>query len=170
MRYAFLHKNFRELNFEKKVIVLSHLLTLVFCLFPWFEGDGTYDPKITYNAFQGPGFLIGVCIFLISFIIVLYFFDRLFESERVELPISENTLFFGASLQQLLLIILAWSVLIVASRDFADHAIRFGLFLVFVTQVTALVATFLNFQLEKQTQARSFFQHPETKPDHKKPE
>lgn len=170
MRYAFLHKNFRELNFEKRVIFVSHLLTLLFCFFPWFEGDGTYDPKITYMAVQGPGFLIGVFIFLISFVVVLYFLDRLFESERVELPISENTLFFCASLQQLLLIILAWSVLLVTARDFADHAIRFGIFLVFVTQVTALVATFLNFQLEKQNQARSFFQHPDNKPDPKKSE
>lgn len=166
MRYAFLHKNFRELNFEKKVILISHLLTMIFCFFPWFEADPAYDAKFTYNAFQGPGFLIGFFVFLISFVVALYFLDRLFESERVGLPMPENTLFFGASLQQLLLIVLAWSVLFATGKDFGDHAIRFGIFLSFVAQVAALVGTFLNMQLDRQRQAQSFFNHPTPKHDH----
>jgi len=166
MRYAFLHKNFRELNFEKKVIFISHVLTMVFCAFPWFEADPAYDAKFTYNAIQGPGFLIGFFIFLISFVIALYFLDRLFESERVELPIPENALFFGASIQQLLLIVLAWSVLFATGKDFGEHAIRFGIFLAFVSQVAALVGAFLNSQLDRQRQAQSFFQNPHHKNDH----
>ena len=167
MRYAFLHKNFRELNFEKKVIFVSHILTVVLCFFPWFEYDiGDFSPASSYNAFGGPGAMIGFIIALISFVIGLYFLDRLFESERVELPVSENSLFFGASLQQLLLIVLAWSVLSFIGREYSQSAIRFGIFLAFVAQVTALVATFLNIQLDRQHQAQSFFNNPHLKNDH----
>jgi len=162
MRYAFLHKNFRELNFEKRVIFVCHLLTLAFCWFPWFEARlGDYSEPFDYHAFQGPGFLIGVFIFLISLFMIVYFLDRLFESERVQLPISENALFFGSSLLQILLIVLAWSVLFAIGKDYAEGSIRFGIFLVFVSQIAALVATFLNFQLGRQQQVRSFFRHPD---------
>ena len=110
--------------------------------------------------------MIGFIIALISFVIGLYFLDRLFESERVDLPISENALFFGTSLQQLLLIVLAWSVLAFIGREYSQSAIRFGIFFAFIAQVTALVATFLNAQLDRQRQAQSFFNNPHQKNDH----
>ena len=160
MRYAFLHKNFRELNLEKRVIFIAHILTMLFCFFPWFEADSQYVATFTYNAFTGTHFLIGCCIFLISLLITIYFLDRILESERVTLPISQKALFFGASIQQILLIILAWSVIVAAGRDFGEHAVRFGIFLAFVSQIAALVATFLNAQLDRQQQARSFFKNP----------
>jgi len=160
MRYAFLHKNFRELNLEKRVIFIAHFLTMIFCFFPWFEADSEYVATFTYNAFSGAHFLLGSCIFVISLLITIYFLDRMFESEKVPLPISQNTLFFGASLQQILLIVLAWSVIVATGKDFGEHAVRFGIFLAFVAQIAALVATFLNAQLDRQQQARSFFKNP----------
>lgn len=160
MKYAFLHKNLRTLSFEKKVIFFSHCITLVVCFFPWFEADPAYVKTFFYNAFQGAGFLIGIFIFLISLIIVLLFLDRLFEKEVVKLPFSENTLYFVAGAQQILLLVLMWSVLIATGKDFGDHEIRFGIFIAFVAQVAGLVATFLNYQLDKQHEAKNFFQHP----------
>ncbi len=160
MRHAFLHKNFRELNFEKKAVLISHVLTLIFCWFPWFEASKDYIPTFNYNAFSGPGFLIGTFVFLISLLVVVYFLDRLFESERVKLPMSENSLFFAAGALQILLIVLAWSVLFSVGRDFSESGLRFGIFLTFVSQVAGLVATFLNAQLDRQTQARAFFRAP----------
>ncbi len=157
MKHAFIHKNFRNLSFEKKTIFLSHLLTLVFCFFPWFYATDSYDGPFWYSAFGGPSFLIGFLIFLISFVIVILFIDRLLEKETVKLPFSENTLYFAAGAQQILLIILAWSVLSSKGTEFADYEIRFGIFLVFVAQVSGLVATFLNAQLEAQHKARNFF-------------
>ncbi len=167
MKYAFLHKNFRSLNFEKKVIFLAHLATLVFCFFPWFEANPTYSPPYFLNAFQGAGFLIGFLIFTISLIIFLLFLDRFFERELIKLPFSENTLYYVVGLEQILLITIMWSVLSVTGKDFADHSIRYGIFLVFVAQVSGLVATFLNHQLDKQHEALDFFAHPE-KENHKK--
>ncbi len=160
MKYAFLHKNFRELTFEKKVIFFSHFVTLVVCFFPWFEADPAYEATFFYNAFQGPGFLIGAFIFLISLIIVLLYLDRLFEKEVVKLPFSENTLYFAAGAQQVLLLVLIWSVLISTGKDFGDHEIRFGIFIAFIAQISGLVATFLNYQLDRQHEAKKFFQHP----------
>ena len=169
MRYAFLHKNFRDLSFEKKVIFFSHLITLVVCFFPWFEANPAYEATFFYNAFQGAGFLIGTFIFSISLVIVLLFLDRLFEKEVIKFPFSENTLYFVAGAQQILLLILMWSVLISTGKDFGDHEIRFGIFVAFVAQVSGLVATFLNYQLEKQQEAKKFFNHPSvsTKESHK---
>ena len=161
MRYAYVHKNLRQLSFEKKVILASHALTLLACFFPWFEADPTYERKFWFNAFDGPGFMIGIVIFTISLVIVLLFLDRLFEKEVIKLPFSENYLYFGAGAQQVLLIILMWSVLLATGNDYGDHAIRFGIFLAFIAQISGLVATFLNHQLDRQHEAKAFFQHPE---------
>lgn len=163
MRYAYVHKNLRQLSFEKKVILGSHALTLVACFTPWFEAKLTYEPDFLYNAFGGPGFLIGIFIFTISLIIVLLFTDRLLEKEVIKLPFSENYLYFGAGAQQILLIILMWSVLLATGDNYADHAIRFGIFIAFIAQISGLVATFLNYQLDQQHEAKRFFQHPEPK-------
>ncbi len=161
MRYAYVHKNLRQLNFEKKVILAAHAITLIVCFFPWFEADPAYEPTFFYNAFQGPGFLIGTFIFVISLIITLLFLDRLFEKETVKLPFGENLLYFIAGVEQILLLILVWSVLVYTGKDFGDHEIRFGIFVAFVAQVSALVATFLNYQLDRQHEAKKFFQHPD---------
>lgn len=167
MRHAFVHKNFRELNFEKKVIFLCHVLLIVFLFTPWLSEDTDHSPLEFLMAFNYITWLIALIMFVISFLVVAYFIDRLIESERVKLPITENTFFYITAAQQLLLIIIAWSVLSAfgkTSIDYVDSSMRFGIFLAFVTQVTALVATFLNSQLDKQTQARSFFQHPDNQP------
>lgn len=161
MKYAFVHKNFRQLSFERKTIFLAHALTLVFCFFPWFSADPVYESEFFYNAFEGAGFLIGTFIFLISLIITLLFVDRLLEKRKVKLPFPENWLYFGAGLQQLLLLVIMWSVLAAIGNDFENHEIRFGIFFVFIAQVCALVATFLDFQLEQQKKARSFFANPD---------
>jgi hypothetical protein len=59
-------------------------------------------------------------------------------------------------------LILAWSVLF--AQDAGD--IRFGIYICFLSQVVALVSSFLYNQNEKQKKARRFMQHPETpKPD-----
>jgi len=161
MRYAYVHKNLRKLSFEKKVILGSHALTLAACFFPWFEAEPTYEPNFWFNAFSGPGILIGFVIFTISLVITLLFLDRLFEKEVVKLPFSENYLYAAAGTQQILLIILMWSVLLATGNDYGDHAIRFGIFVAFIAQVSGLVATFLNYQIDMQNQAKAFFQHPD---------
>ncbi len=163
MKYAFLHKNFRNLSFEKKTIFLSHFLTIIFCFFPWFSATPIYGEDYFYNAFKGPSFLIGFFIFIISFIIVLLFVDRLLEKQKIKLPISESLLYGVAGIQQIILLILAWSVLVSMGIDKEGGTIRFGIFLVFIVQISGLVATFLFFQLESQKNVKSFFRHPNEK-------
>lgn len=160
MKYAFLHKNFRNLSIEKKAIFLAHFATLVLCFFPWFSATPVYDEAFFYNAFGGPSFLIGFFIFMISFVIVILFFDRLLEKQKVQLPFSESMLYFVAGAEQMLLLVLSWSVLASTGMEYENHAIRFGLFLVFIAQVSGLVATFLFYQIEQQAKAKNFFKHP----------
>lgn len=168
MKHAFIHRNFRNLSFEKKVIFMSHFLTLIFCFFPWFYADDNYL-EFHNNAFQGPIFLMGVFIFLISFVIVMLFIDRLLEKETIKLPFAEASLYFFAGAQQIFTLVLAWSVLEVVGRGFENHTISFGIFLVLIAQVSGLVATFLFAQLEAQKSARGFFNHPNEKNDDGKP-
>lgn len=160
MKYAFLHKNFRNLSFEKKAIVLSHFFTLVFCFFPWFSATPIYGEDFFYNAFKGPSFLIGFFIFIISFVIVMLFVDRLLEKKKVKLPFSESLLYGVAGIEQIVLLILAWSVLASTGIEYEGGAIRFGIFLTFIAQISGLVATFLFFQVESQKKAKGFFKHP----------
>ncbi|MCK5460854.1 hypothetical protein KAI58_02625 [Candidatus Gracilibacteria bacterium] len=159
MKYAYLHKNFRNLSFEKKTIFLSHTVTLLFCFFPWFSASPVYTEEFFYTAFGGPSFLMGIIIFFISFVVFLLFLDQLFEKQKINLPVSENLLYFTAGAQQFLLLILVWSVLTMVGRDFENHEIRFGLFLAIISQICGLVATFLNYQLDQQKKAKEFFSH-----------
>ncbi len=163
MKYAFLNKNFRNLSFEKKTIFLSHALTLIFCFFPWFSSTPIYGEDFFYNAFKGPGFLIGFFIFIISLVIVMLFVDRLLEKQKVKLPFPESFLYGVAGIQQIILLILAWSVLASTGLEQEGGTIRFGIFLVFIAQISGLVATFLFFQIEAQKTARGFFKHPNEK-------
>ncbi len=167
MKHAFLHKNFRDLDFEKKIIFFAHLLTLIFCFFPWFQADPIGDVPFFYNAFEGPSFLIGLFIFLIAFVVVMLFIDRLLEKETVKLPFPETHFYFAVGIQELILIIMAWSVLGSIGADYNDHAIRFGIFFVFMAQIAGLVATFLYAQIQTQRKAQDFFKNPEAKPDKK---
>lgn len=161
MKYAYIHKNIRTLNLEKLVIFGCHFLTLIACFLPWFAAKPAYEKIFYYSSFRGPGFLIGIVIFLISLSVVVTFLDKIFERNAIRFPFNENYFFFGAGLQQVFLIILMWSVLIATGNNYAEHSIRFGIFVAFAVQVCGLVATFLNFQLDKQHQAKAFFRHPE---------
>lgn len=167
MKYAFLAKNYREINFEKKVIFWMHILTIVSCLMPWLEFEDSFGGPINiYNAFNGYHYLLGLFLCALSLIILLLFIDRFFEKNSIKLPFSENLLYAGVSLQQFFIIIMMWSVASVTISAYADSSIRFGIFMALVAQISALVATFLNHQLEKQEDARSFFQSPDNR-DHK---
>lgn len=160
MKLAFLHKNLKHQSFEEKTILVGHLVTLGFCFFPWFAANPIYEEPFFYNAFSGPGFLIGTFIFVISLLIVLLFLDKLLEKKKVKLPVADYTVYIFASSQSVMLTFLAWSVLSVVRRDFDDADIRYGILFIFVAQVVALVAAILHRQVKKQAQAQSFFQHP----------
>jgi hypothetical protein len=162
MKHAYIHKNLRELNFESQVILGCHFLTLLACFMPWFAATPAYEQVFWYNSFKGPGFMIGTVIFIISLLVVVTFLDRILERNVIKLPFSRNYVYLFAGVQQIFLIVLMWSVLMATGSNYADHSLRFGIFMAFAVQVCGLVATFLNFQLEKQKQAQSFFQHPET--------
>ncbi len=163
MKYAFLHKNFRNLSFEIKTIFLSHFLTIISCFLPWYSSSSPYGEDVFYNAFKGPSFLIGFFIFVISFVIVILFIDRLLEKQKVKLPISEIALYGGAGVQQIILLILAWSVLVSVGINTEGGNVRFGIFFIFIVQIAGLVATFLFYQIESQKNVKKFFQHPNEK-------
>jgi hypothetical protein len=161
MKYAYVHKNLRQLNLERMVIFGCHVLTMIACFLPWFAATPAYERIFYYSSFRGPGFLIGICIFLISLSVVILFLDKILERNVIKIPFNENYFFITAGIQQVFLIVLMWSVLLATGNNYAEHSLRFGIFVAFAVQVCALVATFLNFQLDKQHEAKAFFQHPE---------
>ena len=171
MKYAFVHRNFRALSFEKKTIFLAHLATMIVCFIPWFSAEPVYGDPFFYNAFTGPAFLIGYVIFLISLVIFLLFLDRLLDKRKIKLTFSENYLYGICGLEQLLLLVLTWSVLAVSGNQFESSMVRFGIFVALIAQVVGLVATFLELQQDKQEQVKEFFQLPvnknNTKAQHK---
>jgi hypothetical protein len=146
MSYAYLHKKFRDLGFEKQVIFVSHFGTLILCFSPWFVANIKYGNPIIYTAFNGPIFLIGSFIFLFSLIVFLLFLDCIFERKKIKLPFDEAFFYFFVGFQQIFLLILAWSVLI--KSTYINSEIRFGIFFIFILQIAGLVATFLFNQLD----------------------
>ena len=128
---------------------------------PWFTATPSYEKLFWYSSFKGPGFLIGTFIFLISLVVVVTFLDKILERNIIKMPFSQNYFYLGTGLQQIFLIVLMWSVLLATGSNYAEHSLRFGIFMAFAAQICGLVATFLNFQLDKQKEAKAFFQHPE---------
>jgi hypothetical protein len=168
--FAFIHKNFRTFSFETKIIFWVNLATVVFCFFPWLSINPSYGEKFFLNAFSSPGFLIGTFIFLISLTIVFIFLDKICETKKIKLPLPETDFLTFAIIQQILFIVLAWSVLFSVGREYESATIRFGFFLIFLSQITAAVAVFLRKKNENQQSARNFLQHPEIKKETPKTE
>ncbi len=164
-KFAFMRKNFRELSFEMRVIFLAHALTVLFCFFPWISVEPLYDSPYWNSGFFGPSGLIGLFIFLFSASVVVLVIDKLLETKRIKLPFPERYFYVGVGIEQVLLIVLAWSVLISISRDFEVSEIRFGIFIALLSQIIGLVAAYLQTQKDRKQQAMAFFQHPQkTKP------
>ncbi len=166
--FAFVHKNFRSLSFETRVVLMANLATTVFCFFPWLSVNPNYGEKFFLNAFSGPGFLIGTLILLVSVSIVVIFLDKICETRKIKLPFSETNLLSVATIQQLVFIVLAWSVLFSVGRSYENASIRFGIFAIFLSQITSAVALYLQRKNETQKTARDFLQHPKV-PKEKKP-
>jgi hypothetical protein len=160
MKYAYLNRNLKKLSFEEQVVFFSHLATLLFCFFPWISVEPLYDEPYWNSAFSGPGTLIGVFIFGVSLLVVLYFLDRILESKRINFPFDVQHLFYGAGIEQMIFLILSWSVLLSVSREFENSEIRFGVFACVLTQIVGLVATYLYSQTKQKKEVQSFFQHP----------
>jgi len=167
-----MRKNFRTLSFEMRIIFVAHALTVLFCFLPWISVEPLYDAPYWNSGFFGPSGLIGLFIFLFSLSVVAVFLDKLWETRRIKLPFSEKQFFLGIGIEQVLLIVLAWSVLISISRDFEVSEVRFGIFVTLLSQVVGLVAAQLHAQKDKKQQAMAFFQHPHKHPPKKteKPE
>jgi hypothetical protein len=168
-RFAFMRKNFNNLSFEMRVIFLAHALTALFCFLPWISVEPLYDSPYWNSGFFGPSGLIGLFIFLFSISVVVIFFDKLLETKRIKLPFSEESFFFGVGAQQVLLIVMAWSVLVSVSRDFEVSEIRFGIFVALLSQIIGLVAASLQMKKDRKQRAMDFFQQP-PRTHHKKPE
>ncbi len=109
-------------------------------------------------------------MFLFSVSVVVLFLDKLLETKRINLPFPERQFFVAVGAQQVLLVVLAWSVLISISRDFEVSEIRFGIFVALLSQIIGLVAAQLQTQKDKKQQVMSFFQHPSKTPQRKAPE
>jgi len=145
---------------EHQVVVGVHALTCVLCFFPWFSAEPIGDIPFYYNAFGGESFLIGFLIFFISLGVLLLFLDQLLEKHRVQLPCDKNHILMGLGFQQILLSVLAWSVLLKVGANFATSSLRFGLFAILLAHIVGVVSLYLHIQKSKQKKARSFFQHP----------
>ncbi len=157
MSHAYLKKNLDRLSFELKIVFLVHVLTMFFCLAPWFSAVPLYDDPFYYTAFEGshfPGFMIGICIFLVSFIVSAFFGNKMVEYRRVVLPFSENKFYVMAGGQQIVLLVLMWSVLFSMGQDFESSEIRFGFFATFIAQVAGLTAALLHIKNVKQRSVR----------------
>ncbi len=167
--FAFLRKNFKNLSFEMRTIFLTHALTALFCFLPWISVEPLYDSPYWNSGFFGPSGLIGLFIFLFSISVVMVFFDKLLETKRIKLPFPEEYFFFGVGAEQVLLIVMAWSVLVSVSRDFEVSEIRFGIFVALLSQIIGLVAASLQMKKDRKQRAMDFFQQP-PRTHHKKPE
>ena len=159
-KFAFVQKNFKNLSFEMRIIFLTHALTILFCFFPWISVEPLYESPYWNSGFFGPSGMIGLFIFLFSLSIVVLFADKILETKRITLPFPERHLFVAVGAQQLLLIVLAWSVLVSISRDFEVSEIRFGILLAFLAQILGLVAAQLQTQKDKKQKVMDFFQPP----------
>ncbi len=169
MKYAFLNRNFKKLAFEERLIFGAHLATVIFCFFPWISVEPLYEDPYWNSAMAGSGALLGAFIFLLSLCVVLIFADKILEAKRIKIPFNENYLFFVAGVEQLIFLILAWSVLIASVREFENAELRFGLLLCFLVQIVGLVASYLLNQNLHKKNTKDFFQHPDKHPA-KKPE
>lgn len=163
MKYAYVHKNFRRLQVEEKIILFAHLLTCVFCFIPWYEGGQYSSTEDFYLGITGPTFLMGWFVFLLSFIVVVMMIDRLFEKNKIQLPFSEVYFYGVIGIESLITIFLMWSVLSSPFVGFSNDRVTFGLFVPLVAQVTGLVACFLLHQMDKTQKVKDFFQHPNVK-------
>ncbi len=153
--------NYRKLDLEHQVLLSVHALSVVLCFFPWFSAEPLGVKPFYYNAFFGETFLIGALIFMVSLVVVLLFLDQLMDRNRIQFPVDRNYIFLGISFQQILLAVLAWSVLLrVGAGYYASSSLRFGLALLILAQIVGTVAVYLHIQKSKQKKARSFFQHP----------
>ncbi len=168
MKYAFVVKNFKALTFEQQTIFIAHLATLLFCFFPWLAVEPLYEDPYWYSAFRGATGLIGIFIFLFSLGVSLFWLEQIFDLKKIKkLPLTPAQIFLIVGLQQILLIVLAWSVLIVVGRSFENSELRFGLSAAFLAQCVGLVAAYLQLEKDRQGAAREFFQHA-PKTSHKK--
>lgn len=159
---AFLHKNFRELGFEQKIIFLIHLATALFCFFPWVSYIPLYGETYFSNAFAGPTKIIGAVIFLVSLGVCGIFVAKLFKYKNIKLPVSEETVFIFAGIQQIILLICAWSVLLFISQGGAAE-IRFGIIFCLLFQVFGVVSAYLLSRGNKKEEVTSFFHQAEEK-------
>ena len=125
----------------------------------------TSTDNFSYSAFSFFSFLIGSLIFLISLGVVLLFLDKLFDWNRIKLPIAERYVYLFASGEQIIFLILAWSVLFSETRSLSPVEIRFGIFVCFLVQVIGVVAAQLHYQNVQKRNARRFMQHPPVSPE-----
>jgi len=159
MKYAFLHRNFKRLSLEQRVIFVCHALTVAFCFFPWISIEPIYLEDAYWNsAFSGRGALIGFFIFMLSLSVMLYFLDLIFESKRIKIPFAADKFFLTVGIEQIIFLILAWSVLMPMSQDFEASEIRFGFFASFFAQIVGLVGSYLYSCGDKKRVVRDFFQ------------
>lgn len=160
---AFLHKNFRELGFELKIIFLIHLATVIFAFFPWVSYVPLYGETYFDNAFGGPTKIIGLMVFIISLGIVSIFISKLLKLKSIKMPVEEGIIFIFAGIQQIILIICAWSVLLIMGGGYDLSEIRFGIIFSLLFQIFGLVSAYLLNRSGKKEEVVSFFYQAEEK-------
>jgi len=161
MKYAFLVKNFHSLSFEQKIIFIANFLTSLFCFFPWISYSPIlgYGESFCHNAFFGTGFLVGTLIFGLSFSVFGIFLDKILQTKKIKLPVKENNYLIFATIELLIFLIIAWSILIFLGNELEEAEIRFGIFGCFFSQVISAVALFLQVKKEKKQNAKNQFMH-----------
>lgn len=156
-KHAFLHKNFRHLDSEKKTIFVASAATMFLCLFPWYAEYPVYGEGTWINAFGGSWFLIGTAVLACTLVPLIHIGDELLETKKIKLPFDENRLYLGVSLQGLFLIILAWSV-IQHTANAAYHAeVRYGVFLSSLAQFIVILTAILRMKDTKKQVVQDFF-------------
>jgi len=86
---------------------------------------------------------------MLSLLIVGLYINQFANWKNIQLPISESKMHLAVGIEQIIFLVLMWSVLYSVSREFDGAEISFGFYGTFVLQVGVVTSAFLNHKNSK---------------------
>ncbi len=151
----------KALDLEERILNGCTLLALGSIFLPWIGGDWPGGVSVSYNGLQFLTSHIGLLIFILHVTVLLLTAVPLFGGPILVRKRYREKVRLLLSLQALILIFAALSVLMRTSTEFTRMNIRFGMYTCLAASIIAFFEAAHRYATQRKLSSHETFHHPE---------
>ncbi len=154
-------RTFAALELEERLLNAGAFVAIVSVFLPWISGDWLGGDSVSYSGFGFYTSFLGLAVLLLHSFLLLLTLVPLLGGPMILKKRFREPVRMLLSMQALVLVLAALSVLMRVSFEFSRMEMRFGIYICLAGCILTFVEALQRYAIHRRTVTQEMFRHPE---------